>query len=203
MVNTPQFIQKTYQLSCVVMKAEHLPLFEREVYPFVSARVNGLVLTSKFCQKQNPVFNSRMQFPITSPILNNKITMRLWSDGGTFSANPFIANIPEHPCDNDFFNISKLLASDGRMAARWFNLYGVDPKERNSKTKGKREGSSYLGRILISFSVVPNEMPQFQLTSAQPSKEPRQEMFQLWVDVYEWINCKVVDAKQKLFVKVT
>jgi len=38
-------------LSCVVMKAEHLPLFEGEVYPFVSARVNGLVLTSKFCQK--------------------------------------------------------------------------------------------------------------------------------------------------------
>ena len=51
-VNTPQFIKKTYQLQCVVMKAEDLPLFDGgEVYPFVSARVNGLVLTSKFCQK--------------------------------------------------------------------------------------------------------------------------------------------------------
>lgn len=119
--------------------------------------------------------------------------MRLWSDGGTFSANPFIANIPEHPSDSDFFNISKLLASDGRMAARWFNLYGVDPKERNAKTKGKREGSSYLGRILLAFNVIPNEMPQLQLTSAIPTKDPRQEQFQLWVDVYEWINCKIAD----------
>jgi hypothetical protein len=116
-------------------------------------------------------------FPITSPILNNKITMRLWSDGGTFSANPFIANIPEHPSEIDFFNISKLLSSDGRMPARWFNLYGVHPLERNPKTKGKREGTCYLGRILIAFNVAPHDYPQYQLTSAQPTKEPRQESF--------------------------
>ena len=120
--------------------------------------------------------------------------MRLWSDGGTFSANPFIANIPEHPSEGDYFNISKLLSSDGRMPARWFNLYGIDPKERTPRTKGKREGTSYLGRILVSFSVVPHEFPMLQLSSAQPSKEPRQEMFHLWVDVYEWINCKIVGA---------
>ena len=73
-------------------------------------------------------------FPITYPILNDKIQMRLWSKVSGLSANHYIANIPEHPSSSDYFNISKLLASDGRMTSRWINLYGPEPKDRGVKT---------------------------------------------------------------------
>jgi len=45
------------------------------------------------------------------------------------------------------------------MKARWFNMYGTHPNERNAKTKGRREGSTYLGRVLIQFSLIPNDNP--------------------------------------------
>ena len=75
------------------------------------------------------------------PILNDKITMRIWHKMPGLKANQFIANIPEHPSATDNFNLSKLLAQDGRMSARWINLYGVKPLERSGRTKGKKEGS--------------------------------------------------------------
>jgi len=75
------------------------------------------------------------------------------------SSNIFIANIPEHPQENDFFNISKLLNSDGRMTPRWINLYGVPPSERSIKTKSLREGTSYLGRVLFAMNMSPAEWP--------------------------------------------
>jgi len=37
------------------------------------------------------------------------------------SADNFIADIPEFPEPNDFFNITKMIALGGRMAAKWVN----------------------------------------------------------------------------------
>jgi hypothetical protein len=48
---------------------------------------------------------------------------------------------------------------DGRMKPRWINLYGTPPQERSSKTKSKKEGSQWLGRILIALNMVANEKP--------------------------------------------
>jgi len=39
-------------------------------------------------------------------------------------------------------------------------MYGVLPKDRNAETKGRKEGSSYLGRVLIAMSMIPSERAQ-------------------------------------------
>lgn len=108
------------------------------------------------------MYNSRLQFPVFVPVLNDKITVRIWSRGSKTSADTFIANIPEYPSAYDFFNISKLLSCDGRMKSTWFNLYGVPPLERgwfSSNSGNNREGSTYLGRVLIQTVLAPNERP--------------------------------------------
>lgn len=38
------------------------------------------------------------------------------------SSDQFMADIPEFPGPNDFFNITKLISIGGRMAAKWVNL---------------------------------------------------------------------------------
>lgn len=85
--------------------------------------------------------------------------MRIWSKGIGLQSNTYIANIPEHPNQNDFFNISKLLACDGRMTTRWINLYGPEPSQRGQRTKGRSEGSCWLGRVLLAFNLMPYDSP--------------------------------------------
>ena len=91
--------------------------------------------------------------------------MRVWHKNNYLSPNTFLANIPEHPGQSDLFNISKLLAQDGAMGVKWINLYGTKPLERSSRTRSLREGTQFLGRILINIKLIPNERPQ--LNSAQ------------------------------------
>jgi hypothetical protein len=46
------------------------------------------------------------------------------------------------------------------MTPRWFNLYGPHPNDRErirDKIKGRREGSYWLGRILIAMNLVPSD----------------------------------------------
>lgn len=81
-------IDKSYQLTTMIIKAENLPLFDGRVNPFVSCRANGFVMTSKHvANNQGPAFNSKINIPITYPILNDKITMRIWSDSSGMKAN--------------------------------------------------------------------------------------------------------------------
>jgi hypothetical protein len=72
------------------------------------------------------MYNSKLCFPIFLPILNDKITVRVWSQGRR-GADTFIANIPEYPNPFDYFNLTKILSCDGKMRTTWFNLYGVHP----------------------------------------------------------------------------
>lgn len=144
-------------MTIMVAKAEHLPKVASngKIAPFVSARVNGIVQITG----TRPKFNAKLQFPIFYPILNDKITMRIWSKQTMLSKNIYIANIPEHPNMFDQFNLTKLFSQDGRMPARWINLYGTSPLERSDRTKGRRQGSQYLGRVLLAFSLISNERP--------------------------------------------
>lgn len=159
-VLNPNTITKLYQLSVVVVKGTDLPFAEKDVIkPFVSARVFGCVLTTSSQNNGKPTFNLKLQFPILYPIMNDKITLRVWHKRPGLKANMFVANIPEHPSQFDFFNISKLQANDGRMTARWINLYGTKPLERSKRTRGKKEGSQYLGRMLIAITMLTNERP--------------------------------------------
>ena len=101
---------------------------------------------------------ARLTFPVYLPTYNDKIVMRLWANTGS-GADMFIANIPEFPDGRDFCNISHLIAKDGKMKPFWCNLYGMAPKDRNKKTAKSPSGSSFLGRLLISMHLVPNERP--------------------------------------------
>ena len=49
------------------------------------------------------------------------------------------------------------------MPTRWINLYGPDPDKRSDKTKGKKEGTSYLGRVMIAFSILAADRPQLMV----------------------------------------
>jgi len=78
------------------------------------------------------------------------------------SSDTFIANVPEYPSPQDMFNLSKLLSREGKMKSTWFNLYGVKPMDGGwfaSNNGSKKEGSTFLGRVLIQSSLSPNEKP--------------------------------------------
>jgi len=93
----------------------------------VSVRAVGSVQTTKVVEDNyNPLYNAKICFPIRFPILNDKITVRVWSKGKR-GADTFIANVPEYPSPYDYFNIGKLLSHDGKMRGTWFNLYGIHP----------------------------------------------------------------------------
>ena len=145
----------------------------------------------------NPIYNARLCFPVFVPILNDKITIRAWSKNKR-SADTFIANIPEYPSPHDCFNITKLLSCEGKIRATWFNLYGIHPLDRSwfqSATTKKKEGSYYLGRVLLSLQIAPNDKPQLFATMANPQKEPSSANFLLWVDVYDLVNCDETGGK--------
>ena len=160
-VDIPQKINKSWQLNVIVDRAEDLiDCNDRgKINAFVSARVFGMVQTTKVVGKKNPKFEAKLSFPVYFPILNNKITIRVWHETNAVSRNVYIANIPEHPNQSDLFNITQLMANDGRMAVRWINLYGTEPLERSDRTKRRKEGSAYLGRVMVALNMISNDRP--------------------------------------------
>ena len=84
----PGMIEKKYQLTVVVTKAEGIPFCEENVIkPFVSARAFGCVLVTKTAHNGKPSFNAKLVFPIFYPVLNDKITMRIWHKKPGLKAN--------------------------------------------------------------------------------------------------------------------
>ena len=167
----PTVARKAFQLSCYIIKCENLSSFEGllgKVKPsaFISVRTAGLVQTTKTIgSNSSPNFNQKILFPTYLPFLNDKIIMRIWH-GVPGASEEFIGNIPEFSTPNDVFNISKLLSMGGRMAAIWVNIYCIQPWERNkglfsAKKKHPSMGTYFMGRILVSFTLLPNPTPFF------------------------------------------
>lgn len=205
-VDIPQKINKSWQLNVVVGQAEDLiPCNDRkQYYPFVSARAFGMVLATKAGGKKDPRFDTKLSFPVYYPILNNKITVRVWNETTRVARNVYIGNIPEHPTQTDLFNITQLMANDGRMPALWMNLYGTPPLERSERTKRRREGSAYLGRVLIALNMISNEKPQLMSQPMpDPVTEPRTRLYKMWVEFYDIIRCQVIEPGSKIYAMVT
>ena len=63
------------------------------------------------------------------------------------------------------------------MTPRWFNLYGPHPLDRATKldkVRGRREGSYWLGRVLMAMNLVPSEAPVKNSQGAPiPLSEPK------------------------------
>lgn len=91
------------------------------------------------------------------------------------------------------------------MRATWINLYGIHPKDRGwflSNNLSKKEGATFLGRVLIQMQLSPNEKPQLTTTMANPIKEPATSNFLLWVDVYDLVGCEEAGGKP-LYIQAT
>jgi len=189
----PMVARKAFQLSCYIFKADQLcPIGglgdDGKPTLFVSARAIGLVQRTKpIGGTVAPVFNEKMLFPCYFPFLNDKIILRAWHASKT-GPDEFFGNLPEVPSPNDYFNISKLVSLGGRIPAKWINLYSIPPKERNKlgkKKKHPREGTYFMGRILISFAVLANEKPKVATVPTNPFYDPETQAYRLFCDIYE------------------
>lgn len=196
LLNEPSINKKGYQLSVNVLKAESLPPMDSSgnCNSFISVRSVGQVMTTPVIDENlSPTYSNKLQFPVFMPILNDKITIRVWHRGGRFS-DQFIANIPEYPSHFDYFNLSKLLSMDGKMKCSWINTYGVHPADRSyfkQVNSAKKEGTSFLGRVLIQMTLTPNDKPALARSIAHHPKEPTNGKFQLWVDSYDLVKADV------------
>ena len=56
--------------------------------------------------------------------------------------------------------------------------------DRGPRTKGRREGSCWLGRVLLSFNLQPNESPEYSSQTCNPLKEPKADKYTVFVDLY-------------------
>ena len=89
------------------------------------------------------------------------------------------------------------------MPCRWFNLYGTDPAERTGRTRGRKEGSQYLGRVLVAFSIYSSERPQLANIAANPVRPPKSRTYQLWVDLYDLIDCDVIPSDSPIWAVIS
>jgi hypothetical protein len=197
-VKTPMIAKKMYQLSVNIYRADKLAKIDgNDPSAFVSVRTCGVVEKTHVTESSsNPIWNIKLSFPASSPIMNDRITIRIW-DYRARSRDKLIATLPEVPNDSDIFNISTLLSRGGVMACRWLNLYGGseqedtiwnDIKKMTGLAKKTYYGTCYLGRILMSMTVSPNEDPETGVSKANQYREPRSQIFSLKVTLYEMKN---------------
>ena len=122
--------------------------------------------------------------------MNDKIVMKVWHKN--FGSEEFIANIPENPFLDSWFNINYLQSTGGNIQSTWINMYGIPPDERQgffSKIlKGKNhhiEGTEYMGSCLLSMNLIPHESPEFIKEHLNGNSEPKMVNYILRVDILE------------------
>ena len=93
------------------------------------------------------------------PTFNEKIKVSLWHvDGEWVEDEVYLANIPERPSGTDVMNIQTLHSKEGSMDPTWFNLYGIRAIDRQSGMD-RMHSSAYMGRVLMSLHLQPNNRP--------------------------------------------
>lgn len=130
-------------------------------------------------------------FPITFPLNNDKIVIRVW-DKRVCMSDTFIGQIPEFPQENDFFNITYLQSKGGVLPYRWFSLYGIPKGERpntyESNVLGYKKnpsGTCYYGRVLLSLNLTPSEKPEKIVQPLGIYREPQIDKYTIRMDTYE------------------
>jgi C2 domain len=211
-VKTPLIAKKSYQLSVNIYKAERIPkIGDSERNPFVSVRCCGLVdRTHVLESNSNPIWNLKMSFPSSTPILNDRITIRVW-DHRPRSRDKLIATLPEIPNDHDFYSISNLITRGGVLPCRWISLYGPseeedtiwnDIKKLTGLMKKSYLGTCFLGRILISMAVSSNEDPESGVSKATPYREPASKTYQLRATLYELKNAEECGDEVQIILSI-
>jgi hypothetical protein len=113
-VQPPEFHTRSFQLMVNLVKGEDFPIMTgNSCDSFISVRANGLTqVTATFSSQTKPQFKTRMLFPLLFPLNNDKIIIRVWDKRKCLS-DTFIAQVPETPTENDFFNINFLQSRGG------------------------------------------------------------------------------------------
>lgn len=178
LMQDPMLYDTNYQLMVNCVMASDL---RDEAAFLISVRVQNFVnVTQASSRSRNPKFNLRFTFPITLPLLNDKIILKLWKQN-TFKKDIFYANIPENPFTEHKFHINFLQSTGGNMPYTWINLYGIPENEREGywakyKAKHKRqkfvEGTDYLGRVLLSMVLLNHEKPEQKVSTIDGFNEP-------------------------------
>ena len=205
----PRVNQKNYQLYINIVRGDSFPnIGGAGIKGLISCKVANSILISKVQERtQKPKFSTRMKFPISFPLLNDKIVMKAWNIND-FSPDQFIANIPENPFIDNWFNINFLQSGGGNLPFTWINLYGIPFEEREGlmsalnifkKKKKYVEGTDFLGRVLISMNLTPVKSPERGISYLGGYKEPESIQYTLIVDV---IELQLYTKKTKVKVEV-
>lgn len=211
-VKTPMIAKKNYQLSVNCYKADKIVRFGgNESSPFVSVRTQGIVeRTHVIDANSNPIWNIKLSFPVSTPILNDRITIRVW-DYRPRSRDKLVATLPEVPNDHDYYNISNLISRGGVLPCRWCNLYGPseeedtiwnDIRQLTGFSKKSYIGTCFVGRLLLSMTVSPNDEPETGVAKAAPYREPLSKIHQLKVTIYEMKNAGACGDKVRVRVSI-
>ena len=200
-LSTPNVARKSYQLAVNVFKGESLKKKVESglIDAFASVRVGGFVEPTPVVKgSQDPDWNTKFNFPVFMPILNDKILVRVW-DRNRGGRDRLVAQVPGVPSDSDHFNISALLSRGGQLPCRWFNMYGHPPNENTTGkslkllmglAKKSYTGSAYFGRILLSLSIDRLDDPEYSLERSNPYQEPPTNEYCLRCNVYDLNNTK-------------
>lgn len=115
---------------------------------------------------QKPKFSTRLKYPVSFPLLNDKIVMKCWHRRAMLS-DVFIANIPENPFIDGWFNVNYLQSTGGNLPFTWISMYGIPQEDRlgwfekmlSNKTRFI-EGTDFMGRVLLGMNLIPHEKPE-------------------------------------------
>ena len=148
--------------------------------------------TNKIESNQKPRFSARLRYPVTFPLSNDKIVMKCWHEGTFMSPDVFIANAPENPFIDGWFNVNFLQSTGGNLPFTWINMYGIPQDERPgffdkmiSGSPKYIEGTDYMGRVLLSMNLIAHDKPEKGNQYLSGTVEPETQAYQLRVDLIE------------------
>lgn len=164
-----------------------------------------MLRTNKIEANQKPKFSTRFKYPVSFPLLNDKIVMKCWHER-SFISDIFMANIPENPFVDGWFNVNYLQSTGGNLPFTWINMYGIPPDDRpgffDKMITGKTrfvEGTDYMGRVLLSMNLIPHEKPEKGNQYLSGSAEPDSQSYQLRVDL---IEAQLTNGKDDLEIEI-
>eukprot|EP01022_Parablepharisma_sp_SALTPOND_P029649 TRINITY_DN742_c1_g1_i1.p2 TRINITY_DN742_c1_g1~~TRINITY_DN742_c1_g1_i1.p2 ORF type:complete len:1121 (-),score=124.91 TRINITY_DN742_c1_g1_i1:15245-18607(-) len=184
-VDKPDAMNRAYQLSINLYKAEGLP---PNSSAFVAVRCSGVVLKTPIVENtESPSFQTTLLFPVYSPFLNDNVSIKVWNHFFA-RANQCIAQVCEEYGPASDFNLNTLLKVGQVIGTRWYNLYSVREDHRDIYGNRTREGKEYVGRILMRVSLLPIDNPQLRVARSTVGHEPMAVNYVLLVDVFDIHN---------------
>lgn len=178
---------RQYHLRIIISRVEDLndlPGGGGAPSPFVTVEFAGcLVQTARGEAVNQFTFNEEIVIPVTSPVYEDLVAVKLWTAGGFFSSDELIAQ----------GNLSFRGMRNAAMPPRWFNLYGWNEEEIPDPAAlieaGVRLRPNYFkGRLLLSglVELLPEdeELQPASHVPARPVPDPGTMQLALLADVY-------------------